>query len=118
MNDLPIPESGGESLVLGLVVVAMLALYLLVRRTHRRADEEYWERRKTRRQVQEEPRPAVPLDAWSRGDRVWVVDGPYELMKGEIAEIRGTDAILVVTVDVYGTPTRVELRPEQVDRAR
>ncbi len=61
MEDLPIPESGGEAIVL-LVFVAILAgLWFLVRGTQRRHREAYWERKK-REEFHRTHRRAEPDD--------------------------------------------------------
>ncbi len=45
MDDLPIPESGGEAIVLLIFVAVMAGLWFVVRRTQLRHRKAFWERK-------------------------------------------------------------------------
>ncbi len=45
MDDVPIPESGGEAIVLLIFVAVLVGLWYLVRGTQQRHRKAYWERK-------------------------------------------------------------------------
>lgn len=116
MSDLPVPDSAAESLVLGAVVAVIIGLYLLIRRTHARADDAYW-RSQDRGPAVDEVAPApTPISEWAAGDRVWIVAGPHAPAKGDVVAVLADR--LVVAVDVPGgRGAPVELPPDAVQRA-
>ncbi len=118
MDGFNAPGSAGETVVFVAILAVIIGLYVLMRRTYRRWQDQYWERHHAKDPVPEEEVAAVPIAEWSLGDPVWVVDGPYAKLKGKVAEVRGSRNLLIVEVDVYGRSTPVELSPEQVLRAR
>ncbi len=46
MDDLPIPESGGEAIVLLIFVAVLAGLWFLVRGTQQKHKRAFWERKK------------------------------------------------------------------------
>ena len=71
MDDLPIPESAAEGLVIGAFVVLLVALWYWVRRTRDRHEREYWERRRRNRDgtAPRLPEPDDPRRLPPRGGR-------------------------------------------------
>ena len=69
MDDLPIPESSGEAIVLLVFVAVLVGLWFLVRGTQRRHREAYWARKereefyRTHRRVEPDD-PTELSDGW------------------------------------------------------
>lgn len=70
MEDLPIPESGGEAIVIFVIAAVIVGLYLLVRRTQQAHYERYWEERRFHEQhrLAEPDDPSQLPTEWERVD--------------------------------------------------
>jgi transcriptional antiterminator NusG len=63
---------------------------------------------------EEAPRSLITFDV---GERVNVVDGPFEGFDGEVEEVSDADQSLKVSVSIFGRPTPVELKFTQVAKS-
>ncbi|WGH79179.1 transcription termination/antitermination protein NusG [Jannaschia ovalis] len=63
---------------------------------------------------EEAPRSLITFEV---GERVNVIDGPFEGFDGEVEEVNDGDQSLKVSVSIFGRPTPVELKFTQVAKA-
>ena len=63
---------------------------------------------------EEAPRSLITFDV---GEKVNVIDGPFEGFDGEVEEVNDGDQSLKVSVSIFGRPTPVELKFTQVAKA-
>ncbi|MEL6587709.1 MAG: transcription termination/antitermination protein NusG [Pseudomonadota bacterium] len=67
--------------------------------------------------VQEGEEAPRSLITFETGERVNVIDGPFEGFDGEVEEVNDPDQSLKVSVSIFGRPTPVELKFTQVSKA-
>jgi hypothetical protein len=51
---LNLPDGAGEGIVFGLVLAVFVGLWVLVQRTRKRAEQEFWERKRKEREGRDE----------------------------------------------------------------
>ncbi len=71
MEDLPIPESSGETIGIIVVVAIIAGLYFFVRRTQREHYRKYWEQRRfyENHRLSEPTDPSQLSTTWERVER-------------------------------------------------
>ncbi len=57
MDDLPVPETFGEALVIALVAAVIVGLYLMIRRSQQAHHRAVWEARKREQELRDRPLP-------------------------------------------------------------
>ncbi len=80
MEDLPIPETGGEAIGIFVVVAIIAGLYVLIRRTQQSHYERYWRERRfhDRHRLAEPDDPSQLPTEWER-----VEDRPEDGREGD-----------------------------------
>lgn len=58
----------------------------------------------------------APKVAWSRGDAIRVIEGPFSDFSGKIEEVNGEKEKLKVLINIFGRDTPVELDFGQVEK--
>ena len=63
----------------------------------------------------EEERPQIKID-FEKGDTVRVKEGAFENFDGQVEEINSQKGSVVITITIFGRPTRVDLEYWQVEK--
>ncbi len=63
----------------------------------------------------EEERPQIKID-FEKGDTVRVKEGAFENFDGQVEEINSQKGAVVITITIFGRPTRVDLEYWQVEK--
>ena len=63
----------------------------------------------------EDERPQIKID-FEKGDTVRVKEGAFENFDGQVEEINAQKGSIVITITIFGRPTRVDLEYWQVEK--
>ncbi|MDB5296605.1 MAG: nusG [Phycisphaerales bacterium] len=60
--------------------------------------------------------PTTPVEAFKKGEKVKVTNGPFENFEGEVDEVFGEQGKVRIVTTIFGRPTPLELEYWQIEK--